>query len=63
MSTKPQFSELYECSIDVENPNGYHTMRYFPISLGDVFKSGRYRVMHKLGWGGFATVRLARDNQ
>lgn len=63
MSTKLRFSELYECSIDVEDPNGYHTMLYFPVSLGDLFENGRYRVIHKLGWGGFATVWLARDSQ
>lgn len=31
------------------------------MHLGDIFKSGRYTVIHKLGHGGFATVWLARD--
>lgn len=31
------------------------------MHLGDQFKKDRYRVIHKLGHGGFATVWLARD--
>ncbi|KAK0391163.1 hypothetical protein NLU13_0664 [Sarocladium strictum] len=37
-------------------PGGYH-----PVCLGDRFKEGRYRIAHKLGWGGFSTVWLAKD--
>ncbi|KAI9742419.1 MAG: hypothetical protein M1818_003953 [Claussenomyces sp. TS43310] len=38
-------------------PDGHH-----PIHLGDVYgNNGRYRVIHKLGSGGFATVWLCRD--
>ncbi|KAL4897599.1 kinase-like domain-containing protein [Aspergillus ambiguus] len=37
-------------------PGGYH-----PVSLGDTVKNGRYSVRHKLGWGGFSTVWLAKD--
>ncbi|KAL4874727.1 kinase-like domain-containing protein [Aspergillus karnatakaensis] len=39
-------------------PGGYH-----PVSLGDTFKNGRYKVHHKLGWGGFSTVWLAFDGE
>jgi hypothetical protein len=64
MSTRNPLSErLYECSVESEDPDDYHRGRYFPVKLGDAFKSGRYRVIHKLGWGGFATVWLARDMQ
>ncbi|KKZ63890.1 hypothetical protein EMCG_01792 [[Emmonsia] crescens] len=62
MSTGTRFSDLYECGIDVEDPNGYCTGRYFPVILESVLNNGRYRIMHKLGWGGFATVWMARDN-
>jgi len=37
-------------------PDGFH-----PVKLGDTFKSGRYKVYHKLGYGGFSTVWLAID--
>jgi len=49
-------SELSECE-DLENyePGGFH-----PVHLGDVYYD-RYRVIHKLGFGGFSTVWLARD--
>ncbi len=38
-------------------PGGFH-----PVHLNDIFKKGRYTVLHKLGHGGFATVWLARDS-
>ncbi|PMD58241.1 putative srpk [Hyaloscypha bicolor E] len=37
-------------------PGGFH-----PVRLGDTFKENRYKVCHKLGWGGFSTVWLAWD--
>lgn len=37
-------------------PGGHH-----PVHLGDVLGDGRYRVLHKLGKGGFANVWLCRD--
>ncbi|KAF5353457.1 hypothetical protein D9756_007915 [Leucocoprinus leucothites] len=45
---------------DIEDyqPGGYH-----PISIGDTFDHGRFRVLHKLGFGGSSTVWLARDQQ
>jgi serine/threonine protein kinase len=32
------------------------------MSLGDTFKEGWYKIHQKLGYGGFATVWVARDN-
>ncbi|KAK5077816.1 hypothetical protein LTR70_004397 [Exophiala xenobiotica] len=34
-----------------------------PVLIGDTFHNGRYTVLHKLGYGGFSTVWLARDQQ
>ena len=38
-------------------PGGFH-----PVSIGDEFCAGRYAIHHKLGFGGFATVWLAKEN-
>ncbi|ETS80605.1 hypothetical protein PFICI_08134 [Pestalotiopsis fici W106-1] len=42
--------------IEEYRPGGYH-----PVHLGDIL-DGRYRILHKLGSGGFSTTWLARDN-
>jgi serine/threonine-protein kinase SRPK3 len=39
----------------------YRAGGFHPVHLGDQFKKDRYTVIHKLGYGGFATVWLARD--
>ena len=44
-------------SIRLYRPGGYH-----PVELGDKFYN-RYVVEHKLGYGGYSTVWLARDLQ
>jgi hypothetical protein len=35
---------------------------YYPINLGDVLQH-RYKVVRKLGWGGYSTVWLAYDQR
>ncbi|CAD6575108.1 MAG: hypothetical protein CYPHOPRED_005573 [Cyphobasidiales sp. Tagirdzhanova-0007] len=37
-------------------PGGFH-----PVTLGDIFKDGRYRIIRKLGYGSYSTVWLVRD--
>lgn len=49
------------CSIDAEPLNRYRVGGYHPITLGDLFNDGRYKVLHKLGWGGYSTVWAATD--
>jgi serine/threonine-protein kinase SRPK3 len=42
--------------IQLYRPGGLH-----PVSIGDVLAKGRYKVLHKLGYGRSSTVWLARD--
>lgn len=44
--------------LDRYQPGGYH-----PIQLGDVLKDGRYKILHKLGWGGYSTTWAAKDQR
>ncbi|KAK4237726.1 hypothetical protein C8A03DRAFT_34293 [Achaetomium macrosporum] len=44
-----------------EKMNRYHPGGFHPVMLGGTFKAGRYTVYHKLGYGGFSIVWLARD--
>ena len=47
----------------IENIEDYQPCGYHPISVGDTFDHGRFRVLHKLGFGGSSTVWLARDQR
>jgi serine/threonine-protein kinase SRPK3 len=53
----------YPESDDVEKVELYRPGGYHPVNLGDTLKSLQYQIIHKLGYGGFATVWLARDNK
>ena len=55
------YRDLYNCDVDAEPPFRYRPGGFHPVHLGDTFKEGRYRVIHKLGHGGFSTIWLARD--
>jgi serine/threonine-protein kinase SRPK3 len=48
---------------NIEDIERYHSGGYHPISIGDAFDQGRYRVLHKLGSGGSSTVWLVRDQR
>jgi hypothetical protein len=43
---------------DTEDVERYQRGGFHPVHLGDVYDE-RYRVVHKLGAGGFSTVWLA----
>ncbi|KAF2766562.1 kinase-like protein [Teratosphaeria nubilosa] len=53
----------YTCSIDAEPLERYRKGGYHPIRIGDLVHNGRYRIVHKLGWGGYSTVWAARDQR
>lgn len=58
-TTQPVSNLIY----DQERLDRYCEGGYHPVNLGDKFKDGRYEVVHKLGWGGYSTVWLAKDTQ
>lgn len=53
---KPLNSFFDQEPLSSYRPGGYH-----PVCLGDFFNNGRYQVYHKIGWGGFSTVWLTKD--
>lgn len=46
-----------------EGTEDYKKGGYHPVQIGEMYKSGRYRVERKLGWGHFSTVWLAWDTK
>ncbi|KAK4236837.1 kinase-like domain-containing protein [Achaetomium macrosporum] len=47
---------------EVEDLHNYVPGGYHPVAIGDVLgDGGRFRVVHKLGFGGYATVWLCHD--
>ena len=52
----------YYCDIESESLARYCPGGYHPVNIDDTFQSGRYRVLQKLGWGGYSTVWLVRDS-
>lgn len=52
-----------EYTSDDEGTEDYRRGGYHAVLIGDTFKSGRYIVQSKLGWGHFSTVWLTWDTQ
>ena len=61
MTSAAKRTGAFYCEVDAEPLERYRKGGYHPTHLGDTFKDGRYKIIHKLGWGGYATVWLARD--
>ncbi|PNY27326.1 Protein kinase domain protein [Tolypocladium capitatum] len=53
---------VYRPIEEVERLEHYRPGGYHPIQIGDCLH-GRYRIVHKLGYGSFSTTWLARDRQ
>lgn len=53
----------YHCDIDAEPLHRYKPGGYHPLALGEVLNNGRYKIIHKLGWGGYSTTWAAKDQQ
>ena len=51
----------YTGALPDESLHRYTLGGYHPVHLGDVLKDGRYKVMHKLGVGGYSTLWAAKD--
>ncbi|TKA76118.1 hypothetical protein B0A49_03666 [Cryomyces minteri] len=53
---------IYDGGVPEESLYRYRPGGYHPVHLGDFLSNGRYEVVHKLGFGGYSTVWLARDH-
>ncbi|KAM1333353.1 hypothetical protein EV1_009350 [Malus domestica] len=56
-------SQSSDYTSEDEGTEDYRRGGYHAVRIGDTFKSGRYAVQTKLGWGHFSTVWLAWDTQ
>ncbi|PNS14830.1 hypothetical protein CAC42_2059 [Sphaceloma murrayae] len=62
-SFKTAHSGAYYADVPAESLKRYQPGGYHPIRIGDSFRHDRYRIDHKLGWGGYSTVWLATDTR
>ncbi|RBA19856.1 CMGC/SRPK protein kinase [Fusarium proliferatum] len=56
-------AQRYRCSVDAEPLHRYEAGGYHPLALGDVLEGGRYKILHKLGWGSYSTTWAAKDQK
>ncbi|KAL7626508.1 hypothetical protein AAE478_003280 [Parahypoxylon ruwenzoriense] len=62
-STSSSTEHLYHPEADVENLEEYIPGGFHPTTIEDTFCDGRYKIVHKLGFGGYSTIWLAHDQQ
>ncbi|RAL17202.1 serine protein kinase [Aspergillus homomorphus CBS 101889] len=63
-STLPQVNQpTLSSPVDAEPLDRYKKGGYHPMTLGSVLANGRYKILHKAGWGGYSTVWVARDQR
>ncbi|EFW21411.1 hypothetical protein D8B26_001614 [Coccidioides posadasii str. Silveira] len=62
-SLPSEAERIYYPESDVEDLEGYRPGGYHPTLIGDTFCGGRYKIVHKLGFGGYSTIWLAHDQQ
>lgn len=60
-NASPRYEDVYIPEVDLEDFEDYIIGGYHPTVIGDHFHDGRYEVVHKLGFGGYSTIWLARD--
>lgn len=53
----------YTSDVEAEPVHRYRPGGYHPVRLGDHLKGGRYKILHKVGWGGYSTTWAARDQE
>lgn len=51
----------YEDFTNAEDYSQYKLDGYHPVYISEKFKSGKYQIIQKLGWGHFSTVWLIKD--
>ncbi|KAK6844090.1 kinase domain-containing protein [Apiospora arundinis] len=61
--TSQPSEDVYLPEVDLEYFEDYAFGGYHPIAIGDTFHDGRYHVVHKLGFGSYSTIWLARDKK
>ncbi|KAJ5181536.1 hypothetical protein N7449_011683 [Penicillium cf. viridicatum] len=58
-----QTGPLYISTVEAEPLHSYRKGGYYLVTLGEYLKAGRYKVLYKLGWGGYLIVWAARDQR
>ncbi|CAG7563782.1 unnamed protein product [Fusarium equiseti] len=56
-------AQTYNCNVDAEPLHRYRPGGYHPLELSDALKNGRYKILHKLGWGSYSTTWAAKDQK